>query len=76
MIQHEVAKFGFRIRTRSGVVLDHLAIPGRDQADALRKLKQMYPGSEILASPPEPIWKRPNICSFEEVVDLITPPNR
>jgi hypothetical protein len=32
-------KFGFKIRTRSGLVVDNLLIPGRDQADAERKLK-------------------------------------
>jgi hypothetical protein len=75
MIQHEVAKFGFRIRTRTGVTVDHLSIHGRDQEDALRKLKQMYPGCEILTSSTETHRLRPVACTFEEVVDLIAAPN-
>ena len=35
-------KFGFRIRTRGGSVVDNLAIQGRDLAEAERKLRQVY----------------------------------
>jgi hypothetical protein len=41
-------KFGFKIRTRSGLVVDNLLIPGKDQADAERKLTQIYRHCEIL----------------------------
>lgn len=41
-------KFGFKIRTRSGLVVDNLLIPGTDQADAERKLNQIYRHCEIL----------------------------
>ncbi|MBX6393726.1 MAG: hypothetical protein IRY96_09635 [Burkholderiales bacterium] len=41
-------KYRFRIRTRQGLLVDKLAIHGRDQADAERKLRQMYPHCEIL----------------------------
>lgn len=41
-------KFGFKIRTRSGLVVDNLLIPGKDQADAERKLNQIYRNCEIL----------------------------
>jgi len=43
-------KFGFKIRTRSGLVVDNLLIPGKDQADAERKLTQIYRDCEILES--------------------------
>ena len=43
-------KFGFKIRTRSGLVVDNLLIPGKDQADAERKLTQIYRHCEILES--------------------------
>jgi hypothetical protein len=43
-------KFGFKIRTRSGLVVDNLLIPGTDQADAERKLTQIYRHCEILES--------------------------
>jgi hypothetical protein len=41
-------KFGFRIRTRQGLVVQQLMIHGRDEADAERKLRQMYVHCEIL----------------------------
>ena len=43
-----MSKFGFKIRTRSGLTVDNLVIHGRDQADAERKLGQMYLHFEIL----------------------------
>ena len=43
-------KFGFKIRTRSGLVVDNLLIPGKDRADAERKLAQIYRHCEILES--------------------------
>jgi hypothetical protein len=43
-------KFGFKIRTRGGLVVDNLLIPGKDQADAERKLTQIYRHCEILES--------------------------
>jgi len=33
-------KFGFRIRTRQGLVVEHLMIHGHDEADAERKLRR------------------------------------
>lgn len=41
-------KYGFRIRTRAGLVLDKLMIHGRDHEEAQRKLRQMYRDCEIL----------------------------
>lgn len=43
-----MTKYGFRIRTRQGLVVEHLMIQGRDEADAERKLRQMYQYCEIL----------------------------
>ena len=43
-----MTKFRFVIRTRSGLTVDNLVIHGRDQADAERKLGQMYLHFEIL----------------------------
>jgi hypothetical protein len=43
-----VAKFAFRIRTRKGIVFD-VVLPGRDAADAERKLHQIYRECEVLA---------------------------
>jgi hypothetical protein len=43
-----MTKFKFRIRTRGGLVVDHITIAGRDQPDAERKLEQMYHGCQVL----------------------------
>jgi len=75
-------KFGFRIRTRHGLVVEHLMIHGRDEADAERKLRQMYLHCEILErSVMQPAMMQPTFApasgsadgaSFEEIVSLIT----
>lgn len=43
-----ITKYGFRIRTRSGLIVDNLLIHGRDEGDAERKLRQMYRHCMIL----------------------------
>lgn len=43
-----MVKFGFRIRTRTGLVVNNLLIHGRDEVDAERKLRQMYQYCNIL----------------------------
>ena len=41
-------KFGFKIKTRGGTVVDNLMIAARDRADAERKVMQIYHHCEIL----------------------------
>lgn len=41
-------KFAFRIRTRAGLVVEDLQVPGRDVADAVRKIHQLYRDCVIL----------------------------
>ncbi len=75
-------KFGFRIRTRQGLVVEHLMIHGRNEADAERKLRQMYLHCEILErSVMQPAMMQPSVASpslvsdgtsFEEIVSLIS----
>mgnify|MGYP001558006386 FL=1 len=43
-----IIKYGFRIRTRGGLIVDNLLIHGRDEVDAERKLRQMYQHCKIL----------------------------
>ncbi|HXZ93328.1 MAG TPA: hypothetical protein VEG36_10675 [Burkholderiales bacterium] len=43
-----MTKYGIRIRTRSGTPVDNLAVQARDQAEAERKINQIYPGCEII----------------------------
>ena len=71
-------KFAFRIRTRTGMVVDHLAIHGRDEADAQRKLRQMYLYCEVLecrpVHPPARADREP--ASFEDVIRLVSNADR
>lgn len=67
-------KYGFRIRTRVGLPVDNLMIHGCDEQEAQRKLRQMYPGCEIL----ECTCHRGKVeggrfygANFEDVVSLI-----
>lgn len=48
MLAPVLTKFGFRIRTRVGLVINNLMIQGRDPAEAQRKLRQMYRDCEII----------------------------
>lgn len=67
------AKYGFRIRTRSGSVVDNLLIFGKDEPDAERKLRQIYLGCEILEAKRLIIQgARSGPVTYEELVDLIS----
>ena len=44
----QLAKFGFKIKTRNGLIVDNLLLQARDQEEAERRLRQMYMGCEIL----------------------------
>lgn len=78
-LSSSTTKYGFRIRTRDGMVVEHLMIHGRDEADAERKLRQMYLHCEILEcnimqpAMMQPSAKRsPSTASFEDVISLIS----
>ena len=42
-------KFGFRIKTRNGMVVDNLSVAAPNRAEAERKLTQIYHNCEVLA---------------------------
>jgi hypothetical protein len=68
-------KYGFRIRTRVGLVVENLMIHGRDESEAQRKLRQMYQDCEILdciCHAGHGGNGRMQSTSFEDVVSLIT----
>jgi len=69
-----ITKYGFRIRTRAGMVVDHLLIHGRDEAEARRKLAQMYRDCEVLECVCHAggYGNRGQAASYEEVLGLIT----
>ena len=67
-----LTKYGFRIRTRVGLVVDNLLIPGRDAAEAERKLRQIYRDREILARSCQQPAAKAVPASYEDVIALIT----
>ena len=66
-------KFDFAIQTRSGQKIDSIVIAGRDQADAERKLFQMYRHCTVLncgeRRPSERTWQA---SSMEDILTLIS----
>jgi hypothetical protein len=67
-----VTKYGFRIRTRVGMLVENLMIPARDEVEARRKLRQIYRDCEILDCVCVRGTVRTPVSSFEDVVSLIT----
>lgn len=67
-----MTKFGFKIRTRSGLVVDNLLIPGKDQADAQRKLNQIYRHCEILESKSVQQAARDESMDMDGIISLIS----
>lgn len=65
-------KYGFRIRTRHGLVVEHLVIHGRDEGDAERKLRQMYQHCQVLECMMLGSTRKAERISFEDVVSLLT----
>mgnify|MGYP003337612819 CR=1 FL=1 len=43
-----IIKYGFRIRTRNGLLVERLSIHGRDEAHAEEKLRRMYQHCQII----------------------------
>lgn len=66
-------KFDFSIQTRSGQKIDSIVIAGRDQADAERKLLQMYRSCTVVncsvKHPEEKTWQA---TSMEDILTLIS----
>jgi len=69
-------KFGFKIRTRGGMVVDNLLIPGRDQADAEKKLMQIYRYCEILEAKPVQQRLPEEALDVDGIISLISRQDR
>jgi hypothetical protein len=65
----EMLKFGFRIRTRGGSVVENLVIHGRDREEAERKLRQVYHHCTVLES--KVLEAQAEGGDFESVIGLI-----
>lgn len=44
----DMTKFGFRIKTRGGMVVENLVVQARDRAGAETRIRQIYRHCEIL----------------------------
>jgi hypothetical protein len=65
-------KFGFRIRTRSGLPVDNLVVQARDQAEAERKISQMYMHCEIIECKQMQSTARDEGSDLENIISLIS----
>lgn len=64
-------KFGFKIKTRGGTVVDHLMIAARDRGEAERKVSQIYHHCEILECRETQPPQREDLLDLERVINLI-----
>jgi len=67
-------RFGFTIRTRGGSLVDNLVIHGRDQAEAERKLRQVYHHCSILKA--RALEDPVDGSDFEAIISLIASEGR
>jgi hypothetical protein len=65
-------RFGFNIRTRSGQRVDNIMIMAASQADAERRLRQMYHQCEIVQTHAQAVPRRVDTLDVEEVISLIS----
>lgn len=73
MVPFVVEKFAFRIRTRSGSLVDGIAIHAQTADEARAKLRKMYPACAIMEEWSATSQLGTQSTSFEDVIDLITP---
>ncbi len=74
-------KHTFRLKTRSGTIVDNIVIAARDRADAERRLLMMYPAAQILqcqvkdaraAFAATPVAGASELPSYEELLGALT----
>ena len=68
----QLIKFGFRIRTRSGLPVENLVVHARDQAEAERKIIQMYLHCEIIECRQIASPVREDGSDLEGIISLIS----
>lgn len=71
MLPPTLTKFHFRIRTRLGLVVENLLIPGRDETEAQHRLRQMYRDCEVIECVCYRGGVRTPSANYEDVVNLI-----
>ena len=64
-------KFGFKVKTRNGVVLDNLQVAARDRDEAERNIRQIYHNCEIIESAELRPTIREDALDLESMIALI-----
>ena len=64
-------RYGFNIRTRSGQRVDNIFIMAANQADAERRLRQMYHYCEIIHCQTEAVSPRNDPLDLEGLIGII-----
>jgi hypothetical protein len=67
-----MTRFGFNIKTRSGQRVDNICILAANQADAERRLRQMYHHCEIVRCQTEAVNLRNDPLDLEGVIGIIS----
>jgi hypothetical protein len=67
-----LTRFSFRIRTRSGTPVENLMIQAADQAQAERRLQQMYPYCEIVECRELTAVLRDESANLDTIISLIS----
>lgn len=65
-------RYGFNIRTRTGQRVDNICIMAGTQADAERRLRQMYHHCEIVHCQTEAVGVRSDSLDLEGVIAIIS----
>jgi hypothetical protein len=65
-------RFGFSLKTRSGQRVENIMIMAPTQADAERRLRQMYLQCEILQCNAQAVPRRFDTLDVEEVISMIS----
>lgn len=64
-------KYGFKIRTRSGPMVENLQIQARDRAEAEQKINQIYHQCAILECHEVTLILKKEGLDLEDVIELI-----
>jgi hypothetical protein len=65
-------KYGFRIRTRTGMIVENLNVLARDRSEGERKLRQVYRDCEILECNEVDPNLKGNGLDLEDMISLIS----
>jgi hypothetical protein len=67
-----MVRFGFNIRTRNGQKVDNISIMAGTQADAERRLRQMYLQCEIVECVTQSVPRRIDTLDVEGIIGMIS----